>query len=64
MLRMFENRRKSKKFGQGGGQKTEIGHFINVQNAKGPPDFFQKRRFSDLEHNAANCDFSQNLLLP
>jgi hypothetical protein len=40
------------------------GHLLNVQNAKGPPDFFQKSGFSDLEHNAANCDFSQNLLLP
>ena len=57
MLCMFGNRLKRKKIGKGGGQKHEIGHFINVQNAKGPPDFFQKSGFSDLEHNAANCDF-------
>ena len=57
MLCMFGNRKKRKKFGKAGGQKHEIGHFINVQNAKGPPDFFQKSGFSDLEHNAANCDF-------
>ena len=59
---MFGNRKKRKKFGQGGGQKTEIGHFKNVQNAKGPPDFMQKTRFSDLEHNAANCNFSLKML--
>jgi hypothetical protein len=62
MLRMFKNRKKRKKFGQGGGQKHEIGHFKNVQNAKGSPDFYQKSGFSDLEHNAANCDFSLKML--
>jgi hypothetical protein len=35
----------------------ENGHFKNVQNAKGPPDFFQKSGFSDLQHNAAICVF-------
>ena len=39
---MFGNRLKRKKIGKGGGQKHEIGHFINVQNAKGTPDFFDK----------------------
>jgi len=58
---MFENR---KKIGKGGGQKHEIGHFKNVQNAKGPPDFYQKSGFLDLEHNAANCVFLCFLLLP
>ena len=58
------NNKKRKKFEKAGGQKTENGHFKNVQKPKGPPDFFQKSGFSDLEHNAANCDFSQNLLLP
>ena len=62
MLRMFKNRRKSKKFGKAGGQKHEIGHFKNVQNAKGPPDFYQKSGFLDLEHNAAICDFSLKML--
>ena len=59
---MFENRRKSKKFGKAGGQKHEIGHFKNVQNAKGPPDFMQKSGFLDLEHNAAICIFSLKML--
>jgi hypothetical protein len=42
----------------------DFGHFINVQNAKGPPDFMQKTRFFILEHNAAICDFYIFVLLP
>jgi len=40
----------------------ENGHFKNVQNAKGPPDFFQKTRFFILEHNALIFVFSYKML--
>ena len=61
---MFGNRRKSKKIRKSLAALCEIGHFKNVQKSKGPPDLYQKSRFLDLEHNAANCVFLYFLLLP
>jgi hypothetical protein len=53
-----------KKFGKALLAFIDFGHFINVQNAKGPPDFMQKTRFFILEHNAAISVFSSKMLLP
>ena len=55
---MFKNRQKRKKFRKSLAALFENGHFKNVQKSKGPPEFYQKSVFLDLEHNAANCVFS------
>ena len=43
-------------FGKSLSALCENGHFKNVQKSKPAPDLYQKSGFSDLEHNAANCE--------
>jgi len=43
-------------FWKSGCQKRENGHFKNVQNAKGPPDFCEKSEKSDF---AGRCSYFQ-----
>ena len=59
---MFKKLGKKKNSEKGEAALIDFGHFKNVQNAKGRPDFMQKTRFFNLEHNAANSIFSSKML--